>query len=329
MGGTGFFFVDFDKTDKSGEIGHPGFSDFAVLFRTHFQGRIFSEVFASAGIPWQSASRSHALFRKGIPQIISFFKIIDGSGSFADLDRIIKDAKAGVGVKTLDAFKNWCYRNRFSIDEAVLNARRFPIPEMKPSSQLKFHDLLGGWLAMKTEVRGMGVEAKLLYIWENARIQSVLEADSKTREAFDGLLSVAKSFDDRTDAFLAHLALFTDTDAYDKRAEKVSLLTLHAAKGLEFPVVFVVGCDAGYLPYQGKSDRKIDIEEERRLFYVAMTRAKKRLYLTRAKQRRVFGEMRTMEISPFVHDIEQRLRSHETLKYRKAKKSGHKQLCLF
>ena len=104
-------------------------------------------------------------------------------------------------------------------------------------------------------------------------------------------------------------------------------MTMHAAKGLEFPVVFITGCEKGYIPFERVGDKQTDINEERRLFYVAMTRAKERLYLTRAKKRRIFGKLILRDLSPFVKDIEKQLRTHEAPVPKNKKR--HVQLELF
>jgi superfamily I DNA/RNA helicase len=105
-------------------------------------------------------------------------------------------------------------------------------------------------------------------------------------------------------------------------------MTMHAAKGLEFPVVFITGCEENLIPFKRGENRQTDLEEERRLFYVAMTRAKERLYLTRAKKRRIFGKIEDRFLSPFVADIENRLKLDETPRLKKRKKKGSDQMQL-
>jgi superfamily I DNA/RNA helicase len=132
--------------------------------------------------------------------------------------------------------------------------------------------------------------------------------------------------------FLATAALHTDTDAYLPLAEKVALMSMHAAKGLEFPVVFIAGCEDDWIPFKregSKQDKPTDLDEERRLFYVAMTRAMERLYLTRAKNRSVYGKLVLRSPSPFLADIENRLKQDESLQIKKKKTRTQKQLKLF
>ena len=123
--------------------------------------------------------------------------------------------------------------------------------------------------------------------------------------------------------------LQTDTDIYNHHSESVALMTIHTAKGLEIPVVFVTGCENGLLPFQPLDGDVSDIEEERRLFYVAMTRAEKRLYLTFAKKRKRFGKIGKRELSPFVQQIEKKLLTHHAAISEKRTRTGPLQLKLF
>ncbi len=119
------------------------------------------------------------------------------------------------------------------------------------------------------------------------------------------------------------------TDTYTTQAERVAFMTMHAAKGLEFPVVFVAGCESGLIPFKRSDKDSTDIDEERRLFFVAMTRAKERLFLTCAKKRKIYGKTEKRTLSPFVEEIEERLRSHEEHAFKQKRKDGHKQMKLF
>ena len=139
----------------------------------------------------------------------------------------------------------------------------------------------------------------------------------------------AAAHEDKLAEFLESTALQSDADFYDQRADRVSLMTLHAAKGLEFPVIFVVGCEEGLLPYE-RPGKAADIEEERRLFYVGMTRAQHKLVLTSARTRFLFGQRVENRPSRFVDDIEAALIEIQALQHHSArKKPGNTQLSLF
>jgi DNA helicase-2/ATP-dependent DNA helicase PcrA len=143
------------------------------------------------------------------------------------------------------------------------------------------------------------------------------------------LVEVSVDFGTDLTGFFSSIALHTDTDAYAQQAEKVSLMTMHAAKGLEFPVVFITGCEEDLIPFKRRNSDQADIEEERRLFYVAMTRARDRLYLTWAKKRRIYGKLEDRVFSHFVADIENRLKKDDTPRLKRKKESGQVQLELF
>jgi superfamily I DNA/RNA helicase len=154
-------------------------------------------------------------------------------------------------------------------------------------------------------------------------------ADEAAASRIERLRRLAEPFADRLQDFLEMTALQKETDLYDPRADRVALMTLHAAKGLEFPVVFIVGCEETLLPYQGE-DRPFDLEEERRLFYVGMTRAQQKLILTHARTRFLFGQHRQNESSRFLSDIEYTLKEIQAMAARKRKeKPEAEQLKLF
>jgi superfamily I DNA/RNA helicase len=138
----------------------------------------------------------------------------------------------------------------------------------------------------------------------------------------------AESSESDSKRFLERLTLQSDTDIFHPRAEKTVLMTMHAAKGLEFPVVFISGCETGFIPFQRQDQDSVDLDEERRLFYVAMTRARQRLYLTSAKRRQVFGKTENREWSIFVRMIEQGLLKDESPRG-KSRKPKADQLQLF
>ena len=164
----------------------------------------------------------------------------------------------------------------------------------------------------KADFRGLKIPDKLQALTAQTRLSGVLNQDTHIQEAFRRLLEYADRFDASVSDFLTALALHTDTDAYLAEAEKVSLMTMHASKGLEFPVVFIAGCEESLIPHRKPDREENDIEEERRLFYVAMTRAKERLYLTRAKTRRIHGHQFDRKQSRFVDDIESQLKIDES-----------------
>jgi uncharacterized protein (TIGR00375 family) len=340
VGGTGFHSIDFGKTDESGIKTDRGFSDFAVLYRTHAQSQVISEIFESAGIPHQIANRAHLYARKGIAELLSFLKMTEGIGIFNDFQKIAALPDSGVSKKTCEAFKTWFYQNKFTLNQALSNVKRIPVPDMDSEKQRKLCSFAETIFEYRKNISEKSVEEKLIFLVENTGLSRMIRENRKTEEVFQQLLSTAKATGANTSDFFETIALQNnDADVHDINAEKVTLMTLHAAKGLEFPVVFIVGCEKDFIPYRrpesasrsndSRREREVDIEEERRLFYVGMTRAKDRLILTHVKKRIIFGKSAEREISPFVSDIEKSLISFETSQAKKRKKEERVQLDLF
>ena len=263
--------------------------------------------------------------------IISLLKAIEGRGGYLDYESVIRLLAPEIGKKALNSFKDWCYRNRFTLPHGLLKAARFPIPGLKSTQQQTVNEFSQQLAQHKEKMSGLSVADKLLYLEKNTGLFGILNDDAKIKEAFDHLVDVGQKFGMDLIGFLSNIALHTDTDVYAHQAEKVSLMTMHAAKGLEFPVVFISGCEENLIPFRRQNREPADIEEERRLFYVAMTRAKDRLYLTRAKKRRIYGQIEEHDISHFVADIENQLKQDDTPQLKKKNKKGseHKQLQLF
>ncbi|MFO7559695.1 MAG: UvrD-helicase domain-containing protein [Desulfobacterales bacterium] len=333
IGGLGMYSIDFGKVDGVTQNREMSFSDFAVLYRTGFQGKILAKTFESAGIPYQMVSRENAYSRKGIKELLSYLKILSGFGSYADLERIMLFAGGGIGVKTYTLFKKWCFQNTFTLQEALVNIGRFPVRGMNASNQLKIKSMISRFDEYRKEMAAIQLVEQLHYLRKKTnQIDLAITSNQVTEEAFSAICRQAEGYQNRPGDFFTTLSLQTDTDIYEFESEKVALLTMHAAKGLEFPVVFIVGCENGYIPYHRPDKEAPDVDEEKRLFYVAMTRAKEHLYFTHVKKRRIYGRVLERELSPFVADIENILMSHETPKPKKKTKDIEKkqiQLNLF
>ncbi|MDM8522556.1 UvrD-helicase domain-containing protein [Desulfococcaceae bacterium HSG8] len=330
VGGTGFHSIDFGKTDETGTESDRSFSDFAVLYRTNPQSQVISDIFTQAGIPHQVVNREHIYGRKGIAELISFLRITEDIGTLGDFQRIARMSGSGIGRKASDRFRAWFYENQFTLEHALSDVKRLPVPKMDTKSQrglCSFADQISGF---KKNMTGKSVEEKLIFLSENTGISKMIKENVRTSEAFDHLIHAAKGFGTGTADFFEMIALRNhDADTYDVSAEKVTLMTMHAAKGLEFSVVFITGCEKDYLPFKRSPDESADIDEERRLFYVAMTRARERLFFTYVKKRMIYGKSEQREISPFVSDIERGLLTIEKHSAKREKKANQVQLGLF
>jgi uncharacterized protein (TIGR00375 family) len=319
IGGTGFHSVDTGTVEDANLEKSYSYADFAVLYRTHDQHHMIAEIFEKRGIPFQIASRETVMDQPGLPKIVSFLKIVEGTGGFFDLDKILKLALPGLGEKSLDRFKRWCFQNRLSLQEGLIKVNRFPVPGLASAKQQLLNNFASDLSNYRSDLEGLSVAEKLKFLQRNTKLSAAMNSNIHIKEAFTRLLDYAAQFDGNAIDFFADIALHTDTDAYSAAVEKVSLMTMHAAKGLEFPVVFIAGCEESLIPHRKPDAEENDIREERRLFYVAMTRAMERLYLTRAKRRRIHGRQFDRNMSQFVEVIENKLKVEESPRLKKNK----------
>ncbi len=324
VGGSGFHSVDTGQVADANLDAANSYADFAVLVRTHYQLNIIADVFDQKGVPFQIASRKTSLKSWGLAELISLLSVVEGFGSDLDLNVCLSLLTGGLNNKTTEQFKSWCTANKFSQLNGLVNAKRFPVPGLSRDQQQKLIDFSEALGVIKNETAAMTIAKKLQHLSQIRQLSTLVNTEPQSREAFSNLLNLSNDFDDMA-AFLAAAALQSDTDAYSSRAEKVALMTLHAAKGLEFPVVFIAGCEDELIPLNHQGNGQTDLAEERRLFYVAMTRAMQRLYLTRAKKRSVYGKLLTRRPSPFLADIEDHLKKYETPQKKSPKKKDKQQ----
>jgi superfamily I DNA/RNA helicase len=334
IGGMGFHFNDFNtgpnalhKTDTLNSD-YRAFSDFAILYRTRAQGEVFADILGAAGIPCQTASKENAFCKKGITELLSLLKIIEGYGAYIDFERVNGIIDHGIEKQDMDAFKTWGYNHRYPLNGLMAEAERLSIENLTTAGRRRLDVMLKFIAGFARHISGLTVKDKLVYLSKQARNANRLKSDPKIREAFDHVIRVAGSFGENTSGFLETAALQSDPDVFDSQSQRVSLMTIHAAKGLEFPVVFIAGCENGLIPFIRQNAALCDMDEERRLFYVAMTRAKEHLIFTRAKKRTIYGKPDSRDISPFIADIENKLLDKDSPLHVKKKKKQI-QLTLF
>lgn len=324
MGGISLFSMDAGKADAA-DNREFSFSDFAVLYRTKNQSAIFEKIFEKAGIPFQTADRDNVLHQKGIKQLLSIAKTILGKGSINDLETALEvffiPGKNKPGKKTKAILKKWLYSlDTFPGNAVTTLAKNFPLNIKKTYEKSIVSGALA-LLALGRKIKNKNPADFISIAADTQGIMSVINENEKIKDIFDNLLCEAENFTGTSSEFLEYIALKRDTEAILPGIEKVCLMTMHAAKGLEFPVVFIAGCEKGLVPFTYFDNKKAaDTEEERRLFYVAMTRAKKILCLTYAKKRRIYNKIINSEKSPFLNDIEAKLKDH--IKDREKKKNS-------
>ncbi len=325
IGGTGYHSIDTGRARRLHAEPALGYADFAVLTRTNHQIRLLGEDFKALGIPCQFVSREQLFRQAGVEAVVSALRIIAGQGWHADFARAVEILAPALGKKAATAFRRWCLSGRMSLAEGLAAVSRFPVPGLGRERQLRLIELARRLDALRNETADRTPREMLNRIAVEPGVAPLLEGES-AQDAMARLFTLADMPGSDRDirAFLDQLALQRDADLYHPRAEKVALISMHAAKGLEFPVVFIAGCEDGLVPSAAAADR----EEERRLLYVAMTRARQRLFLSWARRRRLFGKPEEREMSPFVRDIESRWLENESAA-RVPTRRGPDQMTLF
>ncbi len=328
VGGTGFLSLDSGVVDAAETHPWLSFSDFAVLFRTRSQATPILSVLEKAGIPCQLVDRTATLDHAGMQALLAAVKVFYGVGLFSDLEQVTTLLRARVSVKSLELLKKWAYSNHLSMPESLTQARRFPIPDLARSAQQRLVELAGRIAAFRREVDRRSVGDAVDWIATQTGLREKYAGDRLFEQGLRSLRLNDARYQTDPAGFLAVQALSGDTDLYDHRVEKVSLMTMHAAKGLEFPVVFIAGCEKDWIPFRS-AGRLPDIEEERRLFYVALTRAKTHLLLTRAAVRYIRGQKRFRRWSPFLADIDSAMKNVSESRLQRSRTPAQEQLALF
>ena len=291
VGGISHFSLDSARVTGEAPAAARSFADFAVLYRLSVQARILVEAFDRSGIPYQTIGQAPLASHKAVREVLAHLWLLYNPRSTALVGRVV----------------NPSYTQAELLPELV-QVRRSGAPVTRLIEQIM-----------------AGITARRRKPYADTDAQRLHQLSLR-----------AVPFEDRLGDFLETITLQSETDAYDPRADRVTLMSLHASKGLEFPVVFIVGCEEGVLPYErvarsetGHSD-VVDVEEERRLFYVGLTRAGRKLILTHARKRVLFGQFMENPPSRFVGDIEAAVKEIQEMQYRPPeRKPESSQLNLF
>ncbi|MDF2890154.1 MAG: pcrA2 [Clostridia bacterium] len=286
-------------------------NEFAVLYRTNAQSRVIEEAFMSHGIPYRIIGGFKFYDRKEVKDVIAYLRLIQNPDEDVSLKRIINIPKRGIGNTTLEAIQSYARQNDDSLFGALLSIDSIGGVSKKALGNInEFVKLISGLMAAAEIKKPSEVLKELLdksgYL---DSLQKEGDEDSLTRaENIRELLSATLEFESKNpDAnlqqFLEQMALMSDIDNLETEAEAVVLMTLHSAKGLEFPVVFMSGMEEGVFPSQRSYFEEHQMEEERRLMYVGITRARESLYLTAAFERTIFGSTTYNIVSQFIKEI--------------------------
>ncbi len=287
------------------------FSDCAILYRTNAQSRVIEEQFLRAAVPYRVLAGMRFYDRKEIKDILSYLRIIYNHNDDVSLIRIINEPKRKIGKVTLDKAKDIALSEKKSIYYVIERCEDYPELHGAATKLKEFAGLINSLTKL---INQMPLEDFIQRVWNDSGYMAMLMADnsmeSKTRiENLDELLNSAAEFEKNEEydgtlgQYLESISLISDIDAYDEDVDSAVLMTIHSAKGLEFPVVFVVGMEEGLFPSMRSLEREEDIEEERRLCYVAITRAKNKLYITKAQSRTSYGKTVSSQPSRFFREL--------------------------
>ncbi len=304
------------------------FKDFAVLYRTNAQSRTIEEALLKSNIPYTMVGGTKFYSRKEIRDVIAYLNILANTSDNISFERIVNEPKRGVGPGTLEKIRSFAYEQNMSLLDASSNVMMSPL---KGKAAQAVWDLANLILTLRSKLDSLTVTEitenlldKTGYL-EALQVQNTLESQARI-ENIEEFLSVTKNFDDnpeitvegetgldRLSRFLNDLALIADTDDSATETAEVTLMTLHAAKGLEFPVVFLIGMEEGVFPLSRAIEDADELEEERRLAYVGITRAEQILLLTNANTRTLFGKTSYNRPTRFIREIDDELIQHQGL----------------
>jgi DNA helicase-2/ATP-dependent DNA helicase PcrA len=267
-------------------------NDFAILYRTNAQSRLLEELFLRYNMPYRLIGALRFYERKEVKDMLSYLRLINNPTDEVAMSRIINTPTRGIGAKTVSDLKLAGYEDLTAVSPKVraffqmMEGLRRLADGLRPAELIDIVAETTGYKAFLLDGTEEGERR-----WENV----------------EELKSVAAGLNDLS-LFLEQVALVSDVDNLDQTAGAVTLMTLHAAKGLEFPVVFLVGMEEGIFPHSRALMDTSEMEEERRLAYVGMTRARERLYLTHARTRLLYGSLQANPPSRFIDEIPEPLK---------------------
>jgi len=289
------------------------FDDFAILYRTNAQSRVMEEVLVKSNMVYQIVGGTKFYDRKEIKDLLAYLRLIANNDDDLSLARIINEPKRSIGATSFEKMARYAIEQDRSIFDAMNDLIFMGLSGKAANSAEQFYAMIKGFTGMQEY---LSVTELVEQVIDKSGYRTMLQ-NEKTIEAesrlenIEEFLSVTKAFEERSDdksliAFLTDLALIADIDALDKEdASKgnIILMTMHAAKGLEFPIVFIIGMEENIFPHSRSLDDQDEMEEERRLMYVGVTRAEERLYLTCAQSRTIFGRSSFNNASRFLGEI--------------------------
>lgn len=331
MGGTSRYQIEQKYVDD--EMKGYKFSDFAVLYRTHLQEKIIEETFLKSGIPFQIVGAVPLYDRAEVKDLIAYVRVISDPNDKASLLRIINTPARGIGKVALEKIAQHSKNEGLPFYQACQEVDALQLQDEQKNAIARFVTLIE---SLRYESTHVLLSELLKSIVQKIQLFDLYK-DKKRQDHLYEIIAYSSAFDDlpqheRLKEFIREVTFMSDKDIYDQNKDAVTLLTLHASKGLEFPVVFVAGVEENLIPYK-RAGEPINLPEERRLFYVGMTRAMEQLHLLHTKERNFFGENLVPRKSQFIENIPKEIvqnKEHELKKrLKKTDETAKSQLNLF
>jgi len=297
--------------EKEIKLNKRTFNNFSVLYRTNAQSRALEESFIRQGIPYNIVGSIRFYQRKEVKNVLAYLRLVVNLKDTISLRRIINFPARGIGAKTIDKCVQQSEKDKIEFIDVLKNSDRMDIRGKQADSLSKFYKIIKKYHDLREKLsaselaRSLIEEIGILSYFKNS-----MEPDAKDR--FDNVAELLTSIEEFSvrdqkaslSRFLEDVSLQTDIDHWNDSDNRVTMMTIHSSKGLEFPVVFIAGMDEGLFPLFNSIDDKEELEEERRLFYVALTRAEERVYILYATNRRRMGvEMVNGLPSRFINEI--------------------------
>lgn len=294
------------------EISHEPYGDMAILFRTNAQSRVLEEKLMRYAIPYTMVGGTKFYDRKEIKDVLAYLRLLYNPEDSLSLTRIINVPKRNIGATTMEHVAAYAEEQGISLFEALSSTDEIPVTKRARTSLENFAAMIFDLL---NDIEGKDVLSLIETVIKQTGYGDMLDKEAEhdpqgesRKENVGEFLSVAKDYmdsnpDGNLQDFLENVALVSDVDDFESSDSKVTLMTLHAAKGLEFPVVFLTGLDEGLFPHSRTLLDPAQVEEERRLAYVGITRAERQLYVTNATTRTMYGRISAYMPSRFLAEI--------------------------
>ena len=294
------------------EISHEPYGDMAILFRTNAQSRVLEEKLMRYAIPYTMVGGTKFYDRKEIKDVLAYLRLLYNPEDSLSLTRIINVPKRNIGATTMEHVAAYAEEQGISLFEALSSTDEIPVTKRAKASLENFAAMIFDLL---NDIEGKDVLSLIETVIKQTGYGDMLDKEAEhdsqgesRKENVGEFLSVAKDYmdsnpDGNLQDFLENVALVSDVDDFESSDSKVTLMTLHAAKGLEFPVVFLTGLDEGLFPHSRTLLDPAQVEEERRLAYVGITRAERQLYVTNAITRTMYGRISAYMPSRFLAEI--------------------------